>query len=59
MELVDKCAPVKYKYLTAKYSKVMTKELRKAIMLRTKLQNQYLKKKRSYAKARYKKQKIL
>ena len=26
MELVDTCAPVKYKYLTAKYSKVMTKE---------------------------------
>ena len=39
MELLNKVAPQKTKYLRANYSKFMTKELSKAIMLRTKLRN--------------------
>ena len=37
MELLNKMAPLKTKHLRANYSKFMTKELGKAIMLRTKL----------------------
>ena len=44
MELLNKVAPLKTKYLRANYSKFMTKELSKAIILRTKLQNKFLKK---------------
>ena len=44
-ELLNKVAPLKTKYLRANYSRFMRKELSKAIMLRTKLRNQFLKKK--------------
>ena len=44
MELLNKVFPLKTKYLRAKYSKFMTKELSKAIMRKTKLRNQFLKK---------------
>ena len=44
MELLNKVAPLKTKYLRGTYSKFMTKELSKAIILRTKLQNKFLKK---------------
>ena len=44
MELLNKVAPLKTKYLRANYSKFMTKELSKAIILRTKLRNKFLKK---------------
>ena len=44
-ELLNKVAPLKTKYLRANYSRFMTKELSKVIMLRTKLRNQILKKK--------------
>ena len=44
MELLNKVALLKTKYLRANYSKFMTKELSKAIMRRTKLRNQFLKK---------------
>ena len=50
MELLNKMAPLKTKHLRANYSKFMTKELGKAIMLRTKLRNQFLKKTTSEAK---------
>ena len=42
MELLNKVAPLKTKYLSGTYSKFMTKELGKAIILRTKLQNKFL-----------------
>ena len=44
MELLNKVAPLKTKYLRSNYFKSMTKELSKAIILRTKLQNKFLKK---------------
>ena len=58
MELLNKVAPQKTKYLRANYSKFMTKELSKAIMLRTKLRNQFLKT-RTSAKLKYNKQRNL
>ena len=45
VELFNKVAPEKTKYLRANYSKFMTKKLGTAIMLRIKLRNQFLKKK--------------
>ena len=39
MELLNKAAPLKRKYLRANYSKFTTMELSKSIMLRTKLRN--------------------
>ena len=59
MELLNKVAPQKTKYLRANYSKFMTKELSKAIMLRTKLRNQLLKTRTSEAKLKYNKQRNL
>ena len=44
MELLNEVAPLKSTYLRANYFKFMPKELSKAIMLRTKLWNQFLKK---------------
>ena len=43
MEILDKFAPLKKKYIRANHSKFVTKELSKAIMLRSKLRNQFLK----------------
>ena len=59
LELLNKVAPLKAKYLRANYSKFMTKELSKAIMLRTKLRNQFLIKRTSEAKLKYSKQRNL
>ena len=59
MELLNKVAPLKTKYLRANYSKFTTKELSKAIMLRTKLRNQFWKKRTSEAKLKYNKQRNL
>ena len=59
MELLNKAAPLKTKYLRANYSKFMTKELSKAIIRRTKLRNQFLKKRTSEAKLKYNKQRNL
>ena len=57
MELLNNVAPVKNKYLRANYSKFMTNELSKAIILRTKLRIQFLKKEKpSEAKLKYDKQ---
>ena len=42
MEVLNKVAPLKTKYLRANYFKFMMNELSKAFMLRTKLRNQFL-----------------
>ena len=47
MELLNKVASLKPRYLKTNYSKFMTKELGKATMLRTKLQNQFLRKRQN------------
>ena len=44
MDLLNKVAPLKTKFLRTNHSKFVTKDLSKAIMLRTKLRNQFLKK---------------
>ena len=59
MELLNNVAPQKTKYLRANYSKFMMKKLSKAIMLRTKLRNQFLKTRTSEAKLKYNKQRNL
>ena len=59
MELLNKSAPLKNEYLRANYSTFMTKEPSKAMMLKTKLQNQFLKKRTSEAKLKYNKQRNL
>ena len=59
MELLNKIVPLKAKYLGANDSKFMTKELSKAIKLRTKLRNQFLKIKTSGAKLKYNTQRNL
>ena len=58
-ELLNKVSPLKTEYLRANYSKCMTKELSKAIMLKAKLRNQFLKKGTSEAKLKYMKQRKL
>ena len=59
MELLNKVAPQKTKYLRANHSKFMTKKLSKAITLRTKLRNQFLKTRTSEVKLKYNKQRNL
>ena len=44
IELLNKVAPLKTKFLRANHSKFVTKDVSKAIMLRTILRNQFLKK---------------
>ena len=43
MKLLNKVAPLKTEFLRVNYSKFVTKDISKAIMLRTKLRNQFLK----------------
>ena len=57
MELLSKVAPLKTKFLRAIHSKFVTKEVSKAIMLRTKLRNRLLKKRTLEARTKYNKQK--
>ena len=56
MDLLNKFAPLKCKYLRANHFKFMTKELSKPIMLRTRFRHQFLKMKTPEAKAKYNKQ---
>ena len=56
MELLDKHAPVKFRYIRANDNRFMTKELRKAIMQRSKLRNRLNRLKTSEANLAYKKQ---
>ena len=53
MGLLNKVAPLKTKFLRANHSKFVTKELSKAIMLRTKPRNQFLKKWTLEARTKY------
>ena len=55
-ELLNKVAPLKTKFLRANHSKFVTKDVSKAIMLRTKLRNQFLKKTTLEARIKYNKQ---
>ena len=59
IEILDKFAPLQKKYIRANHSKFVTKELSKAIMLRSKLRNQLLKTKSQESKMKYNKQKNL
>ena len=59
LKVLNKYAPIKTKYLRANHSHFVIKELSKAIMLRSKLKNQYLKCKSEEARARFKIQRIL
>ena len=56
MELSKKLASLKIKFLRANHSKFVTKDVSKAIMLRTKLRNQVLKKRTLEARIKYNKQ---
>ena len=53
MDLLNKFAPLKFKYPRANLSKFMTKELSKAIMLRTRFRHQVLKMEAPEAEAKY------
>ena len=57
MDLLNKVAPLKTKFLRTNHSKFVTKDLSKAIMLRTKLRNQFLKKRNLEIRTKYNKQK--
>ena len=59
MEILDKFTPLKKKYIRANHSKFVTKELSKAIMLRSKLRNQFLKTKTQESKMKNNKQRNL
>ena len=56
MEVLNKVAPQKTKFLRANHSKFVTKDVSKAIMLRTKLRNQFLKMKTLEARTKYNRQ---
>ena len=56
IELLNKVAPLKTKFLRANHSKFVTKDVSKAILLRTKLKNQFLKKRTLEARIKYNKQ---
>ena len=57
MELLNKVASLKTKFLRANHSKFVIKDLSKAIMLRIKLRNQFLKKRILEARTKNNKQK--
>ena len=59
LKVLNKHVPIKTKYLRANQSSFVTKKLSKAIMLKSKLRNQYLKCKSKEARARYKIQRNL
>ena len=59
MELLNKNAPIKFRYLRANDKPFMTKQLRKAILLRSKLRNRLNKYKTYDANQAYKLQRNL
>ena len=59
LKILYKYAPVKKKYLRAKHVTFMTKEIRKAIMIRSKLRNKFLKDKNEQSRNDYRKQRNL
>ena len=56
MKVLDNIAPMKQKYLRANHSPFVTKELRKAIMIRSNLRNTYLKERSEESRLAFKKQ---
>ena len=56
LNALNSFAPVKEKYLRANHSKFVNKELSKAIMLKTKLRNKFLKQKTTETRSGYNKQ---
>ena len=58
MELLNKVSPLKTKFLRANHSKFVTKVVSRAIMLRTKLRNRFLKKRTLEARTKCNKQNI-
>ena len=56
LNALNSFAPVKKKYLRANHSKFINKELSKAVMLRTKLRNKFLKEKTTETRSGYNKQ---
>ena len=56
IEILNKHAPIKKKYLRANQGEFMSKELNKAIMTRSRLRNKYLKDKSADSKIAYDKQ---
>ena len=59
MKILDKLAPLEKKYIRVHHGKFVTEELSKAIMLRSKLRNQFLKTKTQEPKMKYNKQRNL
>ena len=59
MGIFDKHAPLKQKYVRANQGPFMTKELRKAVMIRSKLRNKFNKSNTKSAESAYKKQRNL
>ena len=53
MELLNRVAPLRTKFLRANYSEFVTKDVSKTIMLRTKLINQFLKNRTLQTKTKY------
>ena len=56
INVLERHAPLKYKYVRANEGPFMNKELRKAVMLRSKLRNWFNMNKSDSAKVAYKKQ---
>ena len=56
MDVINKHAPLKRKYMRANHAEYMDKELRKAIMKRLKLRNEYLEHRSEENRLAYKKQ---
>ena len=56
MSIFNKHAPIKFKYIRANDSPFMNSELRKTMMLRSKLRNSYHKNKTLHAHLAYKRQ---
>ena len=59
LKILDKYAPMKKKYLRANHATFMTKEVRKAIMMRSKLRNKFLQDKNEKSRNDYRKQRNL
>ena len=59
LTVLDKHAPIKKKYLRVNYSNFLTKQLRKAIMKRSKLRNDFLKDRNDASQSNYRKQRNL
>ena len=59
MELLNKVAPQKSKFLRANHSEFVIKDVSEAIMLRAKLRNQFLEKRTLEARTKYNKQEYL